>query len=209
MKTLEQLKAEAAELGIAEGAKIRTATTNSFTEILGDPSTWTMCWSGNLWSKSQTCLFDNKSGNWATVITPAPSKEEGLRKGDSVECGVAMRAAIMELAKDLGLATSNLENGHVEGLTVVGDRTIQHCSQMLNWKVRNGYDLVLHTPEAFMAKLRITAALPKPEPPILIKVGEGVNTEWHEVVYRHRSIKIGCTVLENATVRSIASKLID
>jgi hypothetical protein len=55
-----------------------------------------------------------------------------------------------------------------------------------------------HTPEAFIAKMRVTAKKPKP-----------IKIDGHEVKYEKGQIKVGCQYIPNATVRAIAEKLID
>lgn len=135
-----------------------------------------------------------------TVITPAPSKEEGLIEGDGCRCGPAMRAAIIELAKELGILEGygGSDDKSVEGVWNIHGRG-------LVYRVCNFEGLTELTPEEFMAKMRITAALPKPEPPINIE-SYGKN---YQVQFRAGDVKIGCTTIDNATVRLIASKLID
>ena len=194
MKTFEELKAEAKERGIVEGAVIKTATTNDYIETLGDSSQWSSH-NGSLWSADGICLYEYEVDSWATVITPAPSTEEGLKEGDAVECGPAMRAAIVELAKELGICDSH---GGYEGSDMKGVWNI--WGKGLVYMVSDFGGLTKITPEAFIAKMRVTAALPKPEPPIMIGSDK--------VEFRAGRIKVGCTTIDNATVRAIASKLI-
>ena len=201
-KVPQELIDEAAKRGIVEGATIKTATRNHFMEKLEGTSTWHMCSLGHVWTATETCIFDNSTNKWATVITPAPAKEEeGLKEGDACECGPAMRAAIVELAKELVATTENLNGSdtflnpnlqwHADGR---GLRPLSNRERTGDYWER----LSLHTPEAFIAKMRVTAKRPKP-----IKIG------GHTVVFNSGSIKVGCTTVDNATVRAIAEKLID
>ena len=138
-------------------------------------------------------LFGYSSPNkrWATVITPAPSQQPqaiGLQEGDAVECGPAMRAAIIELAKELGVRV-NARGGEFGLVVTSGVIVSAHC--------RLGNDNVI-TPEAFIAKMRVTAAQPKP-------ITIGGNT----VKFTKGEINVGSTTISNETVRAIAAKLID
>lgn len=211
MKTLEQLKAEAKERGIVEGAVIGCAADKAVGTVANE-NKWRDSWSGSGSlivgdDDKGACLYAKHEGKWATVLTPAPSKEDGLKEGDACECGPAMRAAIMELGKELGVPHSD-DGSFADGLRWEETGLVMTCD-FDKWFQRNGRHLNRHTPEAFITKMRVTAKLPKPEPPIMIKVGEGVNTKWHEVKYQTGSIKVGYTTIDNATVRAIAAKLID
>jgi hypothetical protein len=129
---------------------------------------------------------------WATVLPPAPqAAAEGLVEGDACECGPAMRAAIIELADDLELKATS----YSEGIIAYYDGKVYDCSRTctIGEKVKNW-----HTPEAFIAKMRVEAAKPKP-----IRIGD------HEVKFNTGSIKVGCTTIDNATVRAIAANLKD
>lgn len=132
-----------------------------------------------------------ETDGWATVLTPAPqAAPEGLQEGDAVECGPAMRAAIVELAKELGIHGGwDLEEYPAkEGI----------CLYWNGKKVHTGRFTSNHTPEAFIAKMRVEAAKPKP-----------IRIDGHEVQFSTGSIKVGCTTINNETVRAIAAKLID
>lgn len=202
-KVPQHLIDEAAKRGIVPGAVILCAAGGYEASVL-PYSQWTnKGWGENyIFMDPPPCLgpWIYHNGEWATVIipatviTPAPAKEEeGLKEGDACECGPAMRAAIVELAMELGFELSSdaeLRHKLGIGLSWIGGRIMRR-----NW---SGFGDVSHTPEAFIAKMRVTSKKPKP---IMI----GSNT----VEFRSGSIKVGCTSIDNDTVRIIASKLID
>ena len=203
MKTLEQLKAEAAQRGIVEGARIECACDGTIGIVI-HPDGWSF---GSIGDDEWLMVGEDERGwglyakdddRWAEVLTPAPSKEEGLKEGDAVECGPAMRAAIVELAKELGLIVWG-EDPITMSVICWCDGRINHVSKVP--LEHDGTLFVGITPEAFIAKMRVTAKLPKPEPPIMI----GSN----KVRFNIGSIKVGCTTIDNAKVRAIAEKLID
>ena len=99
---------EAKARGIVPGAVIKTATGNDYTQVVRRFKEWERSGGGVVWNGSlqgdSICIYDAQNGEWATVITPAPqAAAEGLVDGDACECGPAMRAAIIELAKELGV----------------------------------------------------------------------------------------------------------
>ena len=90
---------EAAKRGIVPGARIRDSEGR---EGVVDPvEYWEFGEIGSVYCNSilRAISFD---GKYATVITPAPSSDT-LKPGMATACGPAMRAAIMERAKELGL----------------------------------------------------------------------------------------------------------
>jgi hypothetical protein len=117
---------------------------------------------------------------------------EGLVEGDACECGPAMRAAIIELAKNMGVQCSCFLNNEP---TVIGLRWVSNGG-LINMHI--DVDKAMHTPEAFISKMRVEAAKPKP-----IRIGR------REVKFNTGSIKVGCTTIDNATVRAIAANLKD
>jgi hypothetical protein len=200
-KVPQHLIDEAARRGIVPGAVIRCAAGGYEASVL-PYSQWTnKGWGENyIFMDPPPCLrpWIYYNGEWATVITPAPAKEEeGLKEGDACECGPAMRAAIIELAKELGAPTYKPSEDPASAkeypnLGWVGDVISANCSNpgdsKKNW----------HTPESFIAKMRVTASQPKP-----------IKIDGKTVEFNTGSIKVGCTTIDNATVRAIASKLID
>lgn len=149
-------------------------------------------WCGKDYDGCNLEAYSSSNDRWATVLPPAPqAAAEGLVEGDSCECGPAMRAAIIELADDLELKATS----YSEGIIAYYDGKVYDCSRTctIGEKVKNW-----HTPEAFIAKMRVEAAKPKP-----IRIGD------HEVKFNTGSIKVGCTTIDNATVRAIAANLKD
>ena len=149
-------------------------------------------WCGKDYDGCNLMAYSSMNDRWATVITPAPqAAAEGLVEGDACECGPAMRAAIIELADDLELKATS----YSEGIIAYYDGKVYDCSRTctIGEKVKNW-----HTPEAFIAKMRVEAAKPKP-----IRIGD------NEVKFNTGSIKVGCTTIDNATVRAIAANLKD
>lgn len=194
------LSDEAARRGLVPGAEVKWAwSSGSFSKgiVPNDPLSMS---DGDLWcgaGTAQGCLYDADTDTWATVLSPAPSEEEGLKEGDAVECGPAMRAAIVELAKELGVH-GGWDPGQFEYKPGIA----------LNWngkELHSGYHYdkkVMHTPEAFIAKMRVTAkALAAKPKPIVI--------EGRMVHFREGSISVGCTTVNNETVRAIVERLKD
>ena len=191
---------EAKARGIVPGARVDGPVHKDF--IVTDPAEWIQTSSGiycvpDLYSGGAWIYYEDK---WATVIgtaqavaTHAPqAAAEGLVEGDACECGPAMRAAIIELAKNMGVQCSCFLNNEP---TVIGLRWVSNGG-LINMHI--DVDKAMHTPEAFISKMRVEAAKPKP-----IRIGD------HEVKYSTGSIKVGCTTIDNATVRAIAANLKD
>lgn len=131
------------------------------------------------------------NGTWATVIAPAPGK--GLQEGDSVECGPAMRAAIIELARELGVC--NGQDGGIRGES----HGVWNChgTGLVN-TISNFQGTTKITPEEFIARMRVTAGIPKPE-----------TIDGYTVEYHAGYIKVGSTKVPNDVVRAIHKKLKD
>ena len=206
----QKLSDEAAKRGSVEGANFQPATDDEYRGTVNNPSRWYVDSKGSVWNATpdDIVIFWHDKNRWASVISPAPSKEEeGLKEGDACECGPAMRAAIVELANELGLlvyaGVTDQPVSEYPNPTWAGNAmdatysTPTKHSGLKTW----------YTPEAFIAKMRATAAKPKP---IKIKVGAGNNCGEWEVKHEKGRVKIGeCTYVDNATIRSIAEKLID
>ena len=187
---------EAAKRGIVPGAIILCAAGGYEASVL-PYSQWTnKGWGENyIFMDPPPCLgpWIYHNGEWATVITPAPAKEEeGLKEGDACECGPSMRAVIVELAKEVGLEVGQMVGFEARVWT---DGKLWDC---YNRSDKSTIGKNWHTPEAFIAKMRATAAKPKP-----IKIGDDV------VRFNIGSIQVGCTTIDNASVKAIAQKLID
>ena len=99
----EEIIKEAAKRGIVPGARIKCASGNG-EDVVPPIEEWVQEISGSFhWGKNNTLWRWGKfRGDWATVITPAPSSDT-LKPGMATACGPAMRAAIMERAKELGI----------------------------------------------------------------------------------------------------------
>ncbi len=193
---LQHLIDEAAKRGIVPGATIRTAWPSSGSEIAIVPDTehWALFPKTDLTFKTDgndVWIKDLESSRWATVITPATSKEGGLKEGDACECGPAMRDAIIEVAKELNILAQDGDFAGNKGVYVL--RGGVHA-----YHGKTPDDFATHTPEAFIAKMRITAKNPKP-----IKIGD------HTVEFCSSFIRVGCTTIDNSVVRAITEKLID
>jgi len=101
----EEIIEEAAKRGIVPGAFVRSAWGYDLPDRFVPPINEWIC-SKELdsiyWAEGHDSLWLLDNGKWATVITPAPSSET-LEPGMATKCGPAMRAAIMERAKELGI----------------------------------------------------------------------------------------------------------
>lgn len=197
MKVPKELIDEATRRGIVPGAKIRDDQMRVGT--VPPIEEWSEGAFGSLFLNHTNDLraFNANTDKWATVITPAPSAQPepiGLQEGDAVECSPAMCAAIIELAKELGVPTYGVPPDEVDiiGFNVedfgrgLGLCTVGFCA------------MNKHTPEVFIAKMRVTASQPKP-----ITIGD------HTVKFTKGEIKVGCATIPNETVRAIAAKMID
>ena len=137
--------------------------------------------------------YNSRNDRWATVLPPAPqAAAEGLVDGDACECGPSMRAAIIELAKELGVQCSCFLNNEP---TVIGLRWVSNGG-LIN--MHKDVDKAMHIPEAFIAKMRVEATKPKP-----------IRIQGHEVKCHAGFIQFGGTTIDNATVRAIAANLKD
>jgi len=184
---------EATRRGIVPGAQIRDDQMHVGT--VPPIEEWSEGAHGSIFLNHEDDLraFNANTDKWATVITTAPSQQLqaiGLQEGDAVECGPAMRAALIELAKELGVNVTSSATVKYSALTWWCKRIAGH----------RGGDVLKNyiTPEAFIAKMRVTASQPKP-------ITIGGNT----VKFTKGEINFGCTTISNETVRAIAAKLID
>ena len=191
---------EATRRGIVPGAQVKSADG-------GRPMTvapieeWKQGSAGSIYNGRFLCgsrLFDAFGDAWAAVITPVPSQRPqaiGLQEGDAVECGPAMRAAIIELAKELGVHDPediDIEEYQWRGVYVLPSGFVHRFAG----KTPKRFNLL--TPEAFIARMRVTASHTKP-----ITIG-GKTVKFYK-----GEINVGCTTISNETVRAIAAKLID
>ena len=190
---------EAKAMGIVPGARVACAygrgegTVDVYDE-------WQMVgkslWCGRDDDGCSLEAYNSRNDRWATVLPPAPqAASEGLAEGDACECSDAMRAAIIELAKEFGLDYNETDpkRSDVTGIRV--DMKPRGPRVIPNAYVDQKYNL---TPEAFIAKMRVEAAKPKP----IRIIGE-------EVKFRAGFIQFGGTTIDNATIRAIAANLKD
>lgn len=188
----KELIEEATRRGIVEGVTIACSDNQSH-GIVSPIDEWHSYDSGTLVVGTDDagdwlCAKWQKNA-WATVITPAPSK--GLQEGDSVECSPAMRAAIIELAKELGFQmTVNAEICHSTGIGLSWK-----YSQVNRWNFRGENNPI--TPEEFIARMRVTAST---------KANKDCS---FRLSYEKGAVKIGDVLLSNDVYRSIAKGLQD
>lgn len=197
-KVPQHLIDEATRRGIVPGALVEAqgGARDSRRRIVGPYECWRLSYTGNeisvdapgeTFGQYILCRHDQ----WAKVVSPAPSV--GLQEGDACEASPAMRAAIIELAKELGVPmTGDAEHRNYEGIGVSWVRDTVH-----RWNF-DGRNMKRCTPEAFIAKMRATAKKPKP-----IRIGD------YTVKFNKGGIEVGCTKVDNETVRAIAEKLQD
>lgn len=192
-KVPEHLFKEARKRGIVPGAWIHSAAsgTSSKAQQVVPFDQWIMYGDELNNGPAESGYYLTHRGKWAEVAVPAPSQAEGLKEGDSVECGPAMQAAIIELAKELGVSiASTYEESSRFPRIVWYNGQIDRCKA-------HHHPQTIHTPEALIAKLRATAAQPKP-----IKIGNATvkfNSD--------RSITVGCTTVSFATIEEVYSRL--
>ena len=188
-KVPEHLIEEARKRGIVPGAMIKSAANDNLpSQIVLPIDQWTM-WNDCLNNGPLSGYLLNYRGKWATVVTPAPSQAEGLKEGDAVECGPAMRAAIIELAKELGVSRGDF---HEDYPLVWFHGAL--CYTSSGWG--SEHIKCKMPPEVFIAKMRVTGAQPKP-----IKIGD------HTVKFNaDGSVKVGCTTVDFATLEAVYNK---
>ena len=190
---------EAKAREIVPGAVIKTPTGNEYTQSVRPFEEWQQANGATVWNGSfvgdSICIYDAQKNAWATVITPAPQAiAEGLVEGDAVECGPAMRAAIIELAKELGICDG--PDGGLSSNPIANGVYCLWGSKTIHVYADGGTSLTKHTPEAFIAKMRVTAAKPKP-----IRIGD------HEVKFKDNGdIKVGCTHVDFLTLEAVYNK---
>jgi hypothetical protein len=200
---LQQAIEECRKRGIVPGAVVRCASSPYGDCVVLPYSEWEILRSGSVWVGKerdwQPCWgYYSNHGNYATVITPvpAPQEEEGLKEGDACECGPAMRAAIIELAKELGLwhvdGIDQREHNDTLGLWFVDEL------KRVYWCCKFWPSTTMLEPEEFIRRMRVTAKKPKP-----------VSIAGHNVLVTKGTVEIDDTVYANSTIRAIAEKLID
>jgi hypothetical protein len=147
---------------------------------------------------------DHGNSTWHLELLSSPEeKEEGLVEGMAVECTPAMRKAIVELAKELGVFCDHASDrynapGHVGLYWFSGKEEL--CAYV-------GHDDKAIPEHEFIRRLRITAeelaSRPKP-----IRVTYD-NKEW-EAKPEKGFVRFGtCTKIPNETIRELNKVLID
>ena len=190
MKVPQQIIDRAIEAGIVPGAEVSCYITPSDTGIVPPFEKWEHGSGGWFFESGDEAIYvaSDESDRFAKVLQQAPS--QGLEEGMATECSPAMRAAIVELAKELGISDSGCLG---QGLPYLvwwnGQLSSYHYGREAKVKL---------TPEDFIAKMRATAKKPKP-----LKIGE-----WN-VKFEKGSIEVGCQRITNETVRAIAANLKD
>jgi hypothetical protein len=183
----EQLIEEAKLRGIVPGAVVESPTYGR-TYTVGPTKEWHYAEDLDTWSSGDSHLYD--SGNWATVISPAP-QQEGLRNNSACKPDALMRAAIVAKANELGIGefdgSSPEENPHIQfnyGTTV---RPL--TSRESHWHEH----LTYIPPGEFYDRLcRMT---PKEKP---------IRIDNREVVFTGGgNIKVGCTAVEWETLEAV------
>ena len=197
MNVPEDIKREAANIGIKPGAVVRWVDQEPFTvppydkwhDIGGDYAWMTRDGAPHYWC----WIYGGKYPRFTpTVITQAPEDNpEGLVDGMACEPDEHMRRAIVEKAMELGWAkgTSNYPSKRIAYFS--------DCEVLQNadWiKDRT----ILITPGEFYDRL---CKMPKPEPPI--RIG------GHEVKFGKGEISVGCTTVPNDIVRKVYERLND
>lgn len=193
MNTFEELKQEAIALGIVPGAKVKVP-------YLGDevftvaPFHYWKHHDENLRAASDDTsdglVYIFISGQWATVITPAPEdQQQGLVDGMACEPDEHMRAAIV---------AKSVEIGSSSGKHPIWGKYFYWDAQ--EYKLLQGDDTKSNPipPGEFYDRLCRTS---KPEPPICIG-------DYH-VTFNNGSIQVGCTTVPNDIVRKVAERLKD
>jgi hypothetical protein len=195
-KVPQHLIDEATKRGIIPGAVIKQFTGAYVGDlfVVAPSYKWEWCESWlSVGRANEMTLYAMAKDVWARVITPAPApqEEEGLKEGDACECGPVMRAAIVDLAIELGLAEEQHRSSYMydpDGLTWSEHPCPLQCG--IHGKVI--------MPEEFIRRMRVTAKKPKP-----------VSIAGHKVLATKGTVEIDDTVYANSTIRAIAEKLID
>ena len=184
----EQIE-EARKRGIAEGAVIYSAQAGraSGLQVVESADNWRMI-GNSINNGSGFYLYWN--GKWAEVYTPAPQAE--VLKGNVVcECGPAMRRAIVDMAKEKGLAVGGVspESKGLDGVRLdEGSRVVTNAGGHAQL---GGYTLI--SPGEFYDRL---CAMPK-----AIRIGD------HTVEFKDGGdIKVGCTRVDFSTLEAVYNK---
>lgn len=187
-KVSAHLIEEAAKRGIVPGARMRFEDHPEW--IVPSADRWHLFGTEDIaWCRDDGAPHDHCwirwGRQWQTPIAP-PATPPPLSDGDACECSETMRKAIVELAGELGVRVATIFAPGLGGMNDCrwdGGCIIRaHKDASLNWL----------PPEEFIARMRATAALPKP-----IRIGE-----WN-VEFQQGSIKVGYTTVPNEVVRKV------
>lgn len=190
MKVPQHVIDEATRRGIVEGAIVHVIGTEETQATVLPINDWELTASGHNLSAcrdAQGFMWNvMQGGSWSLVITPAPS--QGLEEGMATECSPAMRAAIIERAKELGIFRDDYKsNPSAIRILYFNDGIVRTGAGDANY---NNKPL---TPLDFLTRLEATAKKPKP-----LKIGE------HVVDFiANGDVKVGCTRVDYATLREV------
>lgn len=180
---------EAAKRGIVPGAVIRCLANSDDIATVPETSEW-LIGDGDLYFETSgpIIVIRYRNGPFATVITPAPSSET-LDPGMATKCGPAMRAAIMERAKELGLMDPSLkEKDNTEGIWVL-DFSLQK-GMLHTCTVVNSRGLTVIPAPEFLRRLENTKP-PKRELTTEEKLAEAVRL-LDRVTTDHENLMKAC-----------------
>lgn len=194
MKPTQEQIAEAAKRGIIEGATIRCVCAYEDIAPVPNPREWDLFGDGGMGFRWEGVTMNRiyirgSSGRFATVITPAPSKEEGLKEGDACECSLEMKEVIVAEAKARGIVPEQTKASVYYGTRIIYQPEYD-CA--IQGAVSQG-DVISDLD--FLKRLRVTTKKPKP-----IKIGE------HTVEFKPDGIKVGCTSVDFATLEAVYNK---
>lgn len=198
----KELIEEATRRGIVPGATVLCALSDRHGTVVPIGEWHSSKESETLWvgnehkSNGGSLCGKSFSGKWATVINPAPS-EEGLKEGDACECSPAMRDAILQRAIELGCGSETYTPNEHKAV-VYRKKEVNSVYPLKKWSYHDQFPTGEIPVHEFLRRLEATAPKVKP-----ILIGND------EVKFNKGSIQVGCTRIENATVKAIAEKLID
>lgn len=156
---------EAAKRGIVPGAVIRCLANSDDISTVPETSEWLID-NGDLYFETRGPIIVIRYGHgpFATVITPAPSSET-LEPGMATKCGPAMRAAIMERAKELGIAYGNTaaEDDSYVGVWAVTESCVSPKDVGKVYCYSGGFDVVDAIPTHEFLRLMENTKPPKKE----------------------------------------------
>lgn len=131
------------------------------------------------------------NGNWATLVSPAC---EGLEEGMAVECGPAMRAAILESAANYGIRNRGVPESekNVKGLVYVSEGNL--CT------VYGFPGRTMLAPSEFLRRLEHT----KPAQPKITVTSNGKEVE---AIFTADGIEVNGSCVSRKQVLEVADRL--